>query len=92
MINIYFYINVYLSRDLHVIELVDANSSAMRPSTVVELILRPAIARRQRSNLMLVLKSHCAAVWSIETRGLRGTLDIVVSIHLFNCRRLSILH
>ena len=70
-----------ISRDLHVIEVVDAsNPSSGGQPPAVELTIKPALVRRQRRNMMLVLKSHCSAVWVISTRGLRGTLDIVVSV------------
>lgn len=76
----YYYVIFVNSRDLHVIELIDTGN-ASRPT--IELVIRPAMVRRLRRNLMLVLKSHCSALWIIETRGLRGTLDIVVSARGF---------
>jgi hypothetical protein len=74
----------YQYRDLHVIEVIDASSSSNEDGqqAVIEMTMKPALVRRQRRNIMLVLKSHCSAVWVLSTKGLRGTLDIVVRMYL----------
>jgi hypothetical protein len=47
--------------------------------------------QQQRRHVILILKlRRGAAVWKIRTNGLRGTLDIVVSFHVYLRRKFGL--
>ena len=71
-------------RDVHIIELHSANTSPRKSTAIPDVVvqIRAKVKSPKQHHIVLVLKSHERVKWHISIRGIRGELDVIVSVCL----------
>ena len=65
--------------DVHIIELHSASTIQDSPAVDTVMLSIRTKKRVRHKNIILILKSHNAVEWRVDTKHIRGSLEIIVS-------------